>query len=77
MQEGVVVLAAPLDRPANTTACCHSAMGRVGVSRLDAAIRPEDLADVFREIPAVGVPGDSGGRLSFSQYGKHHIDFTD
>ena len=65
MQGGVVVLAAPLDRSANTTACCHAAMGRVGVSRLDADIRPEALADVLREIPAVGVSGDSGGRQSF------------
>ena len=53
----VVVFAAPLDGLGDVAVGCHGAVGRVGVGRLDVAVRAEDLADVLREIPAVGVPG--------------------
>ena len=52
----VVVFTAPLDGLRDIAVGCHGAVGRVGVGRLDIAVRAEDLADVFREIPAVGVP---------------------
>ena len=52
----VVVFTAPLDGLGDVAVGCHGAVGRVGVGREDCTSATKDLADVFREIPAIGVP---------------------
>lgn len=53
----VVVLAAPLDRLGDITSGTHFAVGCVGIGGTDVSGRPKYFADVFRQIPTIGVPG--------------------
>ena len=56
-QLSIIVLAAPLDRLPAVTAFRYTTVRRVVVGGADVAGGAEDFADVFGEVPAVGVPG--------------------
>ena len=52
----VVVFGRPLERLGNVSGSGDRAERRVTVARADVAGGPEDFADVFRDVAAVGVP---------------------
>ena len=54
---GIIVLAAPLDGLGDIAFRRDFAVGGVGVGRADVAGGAVHFADVFGQIPAVGVPG--------------------
>lgn len=55
-QHGIVELTAPLEGLNHITVCCYCSVGGIGVEGTDVAGGIIYLADVLREIPAVGVP---------------------
>ena len=54
---GIVVLTAPLDSLLHITCGGYLPVGGVGIGGADVAGGAVELADVLRQIPAVGVPG--------------------
>ena len=53
----IKVLGAPLDGLGDISGGCYLPKGRIGVVGADVAVLAVDLADVFCEVPAIGVPG--------------------